>query len=65
MSKRAAVLSPLPVLRERVRVRVILEYERLSKFQNHPHPCPLAEYVVPGEGEERRCALSTARSANG
>jgi hypothetical protein len=45
---RALVVSfPLSVLRERV--RVIFKLERLSKFQNHPHPYPLAEYRERGK----------------
>jgi phosphoribosyl-dephospho-CoA transferase len=58
----ASALPPLPVLRERVGVRVIsnvqgLSYPERIRFgvsvtsyaPNHPHPCPLPEYRERGE----------------
>jgi radical SAM protein with 4Fe4S-binding SPASM domain len=47
------VFLPLPVLGERVGVRVLDPIEADSKNQNHPHPSPLPEYRERGqEGSE-------------
>ena len=43
-------LSPLPVLRERVRVRVLLRLNVIRGSRKNPHPDPLREYR---EREER------------
>jgi hypothetical protein len=50
MFSRGPLWSPLPVLRERVRVRVLPESARHLRFGKEPSPRPSPG--VPGEGEE-------------
>jgi len=50
--------SPLPVARERDRVRVISSTNG-TEIPNHPHPCPL-----PGYRERERCVAIAVESAS-
>src|SRR5439155_18467970 len=44
-----SLFSPLPVLRERVRVRVLFRSRATQHSQKNPHPCPLPEYRERGQ----------------
>jgi hypothetical protein len=44
----AEVWSLLPVLREKVRMRVISSVRQSLDVRNHPHPRPLPEYRARG-----------------
>jgi prepilin-type N-terminal cleavage/methylation domain-containing protein len=44
-----AVFPPLSVIQERAGVRVLSKNERLSSFENAPHPNPLPDYRARGQ----------------